>query len=469
MPGRADNTTHAAAVAKIAEVAQHAAGLRRHVVLIVESPEFRGSNRAQVLLKYIVERALRGECEDLRERIIGVELFGRDAGYDTGEDAIVRVAASDLRKRLAKFYENGGKDSGFRIDLPAGSYVPDFHCLESPVEPLPELAVVGEVLPSGPRVTEAQAGLIRRFFGWRGAPVLLVLVVLIASLAGWAIGRASLSPAKHPATEFVSAAFHGASRTIQVVFSDEALVQIQLLLRRRITLQEYESMSYLSAPELAQDEKLRRLLNLLSSRQIASIGDVENAYRIRENLRARGWDVVGRHARLVNARDLRSGNFILLGSSYSNPWASLFQAAESNFPLEDPRPAGKSPAFVNRFPRTGEPAAFGVELNGYGGKTVTHALVTLTDNVSHSGRVLLVAGQSLSATEMAADFLVRSESANRVRRTLGLAAGSDLPNLEMVLRVTEVNQVGDSVELAACRPLPLRPEQTQAGSFQPSR
>jgi len=67
--------------------------------------------------------------------------------------------------------------------------------------------------------------------------------------------------------------------------------------------------------------------------------------------------------------------------------------------------------------------------------------------------VLLVAGQSTSATELACEFLLRADSIGQTLRKLGLAQNSPLPDLEMVLRITEVNEVGDSVGLVACRTL----------------
>jgi hypothetical protein len=73
------------------------------------------------------------------------------------------------------------------------------------------------------------------------------------------------------------------------------------------------------------------------------------------------------------------------------------------------------------------------------------------ENTTRTGRVLLVAGESMSATEMAGEFLMRSDSAAQVRRILGLSKDSPLPDLEMILRVTEQNEIGDSAELIACR------------------
>ena len=64
---------------------------------VLHSHAFAGSERSCSLLRYLVEHALSGGEHALKERIIGMELFGRDASYDTGKDAIVRVSARDRK------------------------------------------------------------------------------------------------------------------------------------------------------------------------------------------------------------------------------------------------------------------------------------------------------------------------------------------------------------------------------------
>jgi hypothetical protein len=73
-----------------------------------------------------VERTLAGETDALKERTIGIEVFGRTAGYDTAADHIVRSTAGDVRRRLAQYYDENGHGGGLRIDFPSGSYVPHF-------------------------------------------------------------------------------------------------------------------------------------------------------------------------------------------------------------------------------------------------------------------------------------------------------------------------------------------------------
>ncbi len=94
---------------------------------ILESAAFRNARRSQEFLRYVVLNALAGRYDELKERSIGATVFQRPPDYDTGDDSIVRVKASELRKRLAQYYMEAGPEHEVRIELPAGSYVPEFH------------------------------------------------------------------------------------------------------------------------------------------------------------------------------------------------------------------------------------------------------------------------------------------------------------------------------------------------------
>lgn len=101
--------------------------IRSHLRDVLASQAFEGSKRAQSFLALVVERALAGRHEDLRERVIGAEMFGRPIDYDTANDAVVRVKASEVRKKLAHYYRELRQPAPVRIELPSGSYVPKFH------------------------------------------------------------------------------------------------------------------------------------------------------------------------------------------------------------------------------------------------------------------------------------------------------------------------------------------------------
>lgn len=103
---------------------------------ILASPPFRNSSRSKQFLSYVVQHRLDGHDELLKERSIGADLFHRPADYATGDDPVVRVQAGEVRRRLEQYYHEFSKTSDVRIDLPVGTYVPEFHhaSVELPVE-----------------------------------------------------------------------------------------------------------------------------------------------------------------------------------------------------------------------------------------------------------------------------------------------------------------------------------------------
>src|ERR1700689_4066312 len=119
------NDSRIADFAKLIETKGDIASLQQHLKAVIEGDVFKGSHRSGQFLQYIVDQAIAGQFENLKERVIGMELFGRSASFDTGDDAIVRVTASDVRKRLLQHYGRYGTTSGFRISLPSGSYIPE--------------------------------------------------------------------------------------------------------------------------------------------------------------------------------------------------------------------------------------------------------------------------------------------------------------------------------------------------------
>src|SRR6266702_2227208 len=122
--------------------AERADSVREHLQEVLRSEAFKGGKRAQDFLQLVVEHALAGRLDNLRERMLGAEMFGRPVDYDTANDAVVRVKATEVRRKLAQYYQEAEKKPAIRIELPVGSYVPRFHweCLEkvsAPAEAAP--------------------------------------------------------------------------------------------------------------------------------------------------------------------------------------------------------------------------------------------------------------------------------------------------------------------------------------------
>lgn len=106
---------------------------------LLASPIFKGSKRCSLFLAYVSRLAVKENPEPLKERILGVEIFGRLPGYDTNEDPVVRNTAGEVRKRLAQYYQVPGHQGEVRVDLPVGHYLPEF---------TPACPRVAELLPA---------------------------------------------------------------------------------------------------------------------------------------------------------------------------------------------------------------------------------------------------------------------------------------------------------------------------------
>jgi hypothetical protein len=100
--------------------------IRAQLEILVHDEAFRSSKRSVAFLRYVVEQTLSGQAEQIKERSIGVEVFGKDPSYDTNTDHVVRTAATELRKRLATYYVDPRHHSELRMALLPGSYIPRF-------------------------------------------------------------------------------------------------------------------------------------------------------------------------------------------------------------------------------------------------------------------------------------------------------------------------------------------------------
>lgn len=100
--------------------------VRRQLARLLASPLFQHSKHYPALLRYIVNETLEGRGSHLKERALGVDVFSREPNYDTNADPVVRTTACEVRKRIAQYYHESGREDEIRIDLPAGAYVPEF-------------------------------------------------------------------------------------------------------------------------------------------------------------------------------------------------------------------------------------------------------------------------------------------------------------------------------------------------------
>jgi hypothetical protein len=175
------------------------AAVREQLERLVAHPLFANSKRYPALLGYVVEQTLLGNASELKERSIGIEVFGRSPSYDANADPIVRITAGEVRKRLSQYYYDAAHAGELVVELPIGSYVPVFRnqdtppAVPDPVEPPTETAVP----PPPPALTLPEPPLPVQH--WRLRWLVAALFVVLSGALGLGIGlRYNAAPPPPP-------------------------------------------------------------------------------------------------------------------------------------------------------------------------------------------------------------------------------------------------------------------------------
>jgi hypothetical protein len=169
--------------------------VEQQLELLLASPLFHSSKRYPRFLRFVVARALAGQTDQLKERILGVEIFDRPADYDTNTDPIVRVTAAEIRKRIEHYYQDHKHKHEIRMILPAGSYAPQFYWPGHPsAPPVTSLALpsdASDALNAQPVVTLPDVPRSEPTFLARRKPALAVvsLTLVIAAAALWHVSH----------------------------------------------------------------------------------------------------------------------------------------------------------------------------------------------------------------------------------------------------------------------------------------
>src|SRR5437870_937681 len=114
----------------MASIEAEGQAVRQELKRVLESPGFSRNERMSRLLRFVVEGHLDGKDDELKESVIGAEVFGRRPDFDSRLDPVVRTEAMRLRARLSEYYIKEGKADALVIELPKGGYVPCFREVE---------------------------------------------------------------------------------------------------------------------------------------------------------------------------------------------------------------------------------------------------------------------------------------------------------------------------------------------------
>jgi hypothetical protein len=395
--------------------AEHRQLILEELETILGNIHFRGSKRYPALLKYIVNAALEDRISDLKERTLGVEVFGREPGYDTNADPVVRISAGEVRKRIAQYYHESGRQSRIQIELPLGSYAPEFR--------LRDLGPVPVRLQPPDEPTPVSQGWVPV----RGAYAKTISVALIVALIfALIVGGVVLFSISHPRQELTARK----PAPLDDLWAPMLQTTKPVLFVLR-TVPQNSVGSEVNPLRLIDHVHYVSMSVAVSLAHLASILDAnKKAYEVRE-------------APETTLNDIRSRPVILIGAR-DNDWTMrLLQPLRFHFAF--------FPDGNQRIEDAASPQDTGWGFNlhtPYSSLTADYAIVALFRNTTTEGPVMVVAGLGSYGTEAAAEFVQSPQYVAQIAKALG--PGWKNSNFELVLKTDVIGyHAGPPVLLAA--------------------
>jgi hypothetical protein len=393
----------------ISELLVPEAEVREQLRLLVTSENFKGSKRCLAFLEYVVAQRLAGSGENLREKVIGVEAFGRSAGYDSNDDPVVRVTAGEVRKRLAQYYQEPRHASELRIDLVAGSYVPEFHFAPAPII-AHEISVVEPLPVAAPAPSRHP---------WRLALILTALAIVGAS--GW-----QLFSVPSPFDRFWEPSFatHG---PILLCTGQSRVYSIRKDLASRVESALDPRKTGKPAQRLPEGIEVNAQDLIPAWDRYVPLGDAVSMANMAIFLEQRKHEYRVRGSADTRLTDLREGAAVLFGA-FSNDW-TLRMNKDLRFHL-DLTPDGRRHVVEGQPP--GERRWTGPMVNGpFDQEYSDYAILTRIFDKTTGHPVISVGGITHLATQAGGEFLL---SAPLMNEALAKAPkGWESRNLQIVV------------------------------------
>lgn len=263
---------------------------------LLSNSHFNQSRRFPSFLRFVIDQTLLGQTDLLKERTLGIEIFGREADYDTASDPIVRVTATEIRKRIAQYYQEPGHESELRVTLPAGSYVPQFHWPQAAKESSSAQTVTALLPPVSVPIEPLQAEAVpmrprTRF--WRPATA-LALAALVACAAALYLWRS----AQRSAFDFFWGPLVKSSEPVLFCVADQT---------------HYSTITLRDAADPSRQTQLSDNLTAII------IDDLNPIVRVAGLLQSNGKKYTLKGEGTTNLMDLRNGPTVFIGA-FDNAW-----------------------------------------------------------------------------------------------------------------------------------------------------
>lgn len=380
---------------------------------ILRSAPFRHTKRCQDLIRHLVLRSLVGDLDQLKERTIGVDVFGRDPDYDTNQDPVVRGAAMELRKRLAQYYVEAGEDE-IRFEVPSGSYALEFHWPGS--HPVPAVTIPADTVPPAVRHTRIPARSL-----WILGSTAVAAVCIVFFVSSWRSPTAL--------DEFWAPVLAG-PRPVLLSIGLEPTYEVSGSLRSAL-----KKSPTLEGPMMITPSDIQAV-----PPRLVPLGDAVSLSRFTALFSKKGKSYQIRGVSGTSFADLRDFPTVLIGA-YSNEWATQLNA-RFRFSFS---PAGVEAGIEDRMNPN---KTWRIGDNRADWKVpVDYAIASRILDPSTGNMVVTAAGLLHYGTEAAAELLTDS---NYLEQATKLAPRNwQHKNLQIVLRTKVVGNTAGPPEILA--------------------
>lgn len=403
-------------------------------------------------LLYVCEHYLLGNAHEITEQRIGTQIFNRATDYNPGEDNIVRSYARLLRKRLDEYFEGPGITEPLRLSIPRGGYVPSFcpRADEQGVQPETDVRSQNATLPSAaaappaPPLQKEEASTPRWRPAWGSIALGLVSGLLLA--LSWRIAL-PFAPADRPQgpSHVIWMQLFQQNRNTLIVPADSGLGILENLTGRLVSVEEYASKAYLSDLKPPAGIGTQNFNDLLRQRytSVVALNITSRLTQLPEFIPNRS-EV--RYARSITAEDIKNSNVILLGSSHTNPWVSLFEE-RMNFVLQYTPQVDES-FIINQHPTGREQKIY---RNGTDATANhTYGVIDYLPSLGDAGHVLIIQGLNMAATQAAADTLFNAQAMKPILQQAALPNGALKP-FELLVETSSIGATAPAAQIIAVR------------------
>jgi hypothetical protein len=413
---------------------------------VAASEQFSRSTRLRDFLLYVGKQSLKEGCPEIHEQEIGARVFGRPASYDRSADNIVRVNATELRKRIESYFESSGATEPFVFEIPRGGYRLVFRrrLAEQPENGAPAHAESAQepapIAETAVRHDSRPIWHLRRLV-WPLVSLLLALACVTLYVQNRTLRKAVYPWDGQPALAAFWSGFLDSHRQTDLVMPDDSVSVVEGITHSPVMLGDYLSRAFvrqIQSSNLSADRK--QDVNDILYHNLVTFGAVRAAQAVQAEVPATYPHYVTL-ARYFTADQIKRDNVVLIGGKKSVIWDDLLDD-QLNFITDYDYPRGV-PFVRNRNPRPGEQAVyFDPEAS---------ATIAYLPNPSHTGSIILLAGIDSDATGAAAAYLTSETQMQNLRNTFG---GGRFPYFEVLLKTSRLSGTFFDAELVAYRTYP---------------